>query len=84
MIQLPKKRLRRFFGFGEALSLYTFAMALMHLAQAKTRLPPKRAHCKLGYRRTFWVGLNFPRSFTNVQPIDDFLAQIVHILLAIT
>ena len=55
----------------------------MHFAQASTRFPePKRAHCKLGYLLTFWVGLYFPRSFTKVQPMDDFLPHTAQILEA--
>lgn len=63
---------------------YIRACALMHLAHANTLLPLfKRAHCKLGYFLTLVVGLNFPRNFTSLHPIDDVLLHIEQILLAI-
>lgn len=55
----------------------------MHFAQARTRLPPNRAHCKFGYLRTFWVGLYLPLSFTRVQFKLVFLAQTAQIFEAI-
>jgi len=40
---------------------FLFPIVLIHLAQAKTRLPEgKRTHCKLGYCLLFIVGLYFP------------------------
>ena len=62
-------------------------MALMHLAQARTRsfLPVvNRVHCKLGYFLTFWVGLYLPLNLIRDQDIPDFLAQIEQIFEAIT
>ncbi|OGZ67952.1 MAG: hypothetical protein A3D44_01540 [Candidatus Staskawiczbacteria bacterium RIFCSPHIGHO2_02_FULL_42_22] len=60
-----------------------FAIAFMHLAQAKTRWPARvRVHCRLGYLRIFWVGLYFPRNLTKDQDTPDFLAQIEQIFEA--
>ncbi|OGZ34195.1 MAG: hypothetical protein A2Y98_02590 [Candidatus Portnoybacteria bacterium RBG_19FT_COMBO_36_7] len=51
----------------------------MHLAQALTRLPfSKVSHCRLGYWRRLAVGLNLPRSLTNVTLVIDFLPQRAH------
>lgn len=55
----------------------------MHFAHASTRFPCILAHCKFGYLRTFWVGLNLPLNFTSVQFMLVFLAHTAQILLAI-
>jgi len=73
--------LGRFFEIQN--SSYTFAIALIHLAQARTRFPEnKRTHCKFGYFLSFWVGLYLPLNFTKVVDIPDFLPQMEQIFEA--
>ncbi len=66
-------------------NIFYLAIAFMHLVQERTLFPlNKRVHCKLGYLRTFWVGLYFPLSFTKVVDMPDFFPQMVQIFAAMT
>ena len=59
--------------------LLFLCIALIHLAQAKTRFPEGNfTHCKFGYFLCLEVGLYFPRNFLSVQATVDFLPQITH------
>ena len=70
---------------------FLFARALIHLAQAKTLFPRKRAwsprgftpeanltHCKFGYFLFLMVGLYFPLNFTLLPTITPRFPQIAH------
>ena len=70
---------------GQILLLYyspfyfLLASVLMHLAQAKTRLPEANlTHCKFGFCFLFTVGLYFPRSFFRRQTWIYFFWQMAH------
>lgn len=59
---------------------FVFALAFMHLAQTKTRLPfGKRNHWRFGYFLFLVVGLYFPRSFLNFQTKVEVLPQIAQL-----
>ena len=86
---MPRIELGPYPPRGQILPLYytpvnyfLFAIALMHLAQAKTRLPEGNfAHWRLGYCLFLTVGLYFSAlNLTLRQTIIDFLPQRVHFL----
>jgi len=54
-----------------------FAIALIHLVQAKTLLPETNlTHCKLGFCFLLTVGLYLPLSFFKRQTLIGFFPQI--------
>ncbi len=71
---------------GRLNNYFPFAIALIHLAQAKTLLPEskpalpagRRTHCKFGYFLFLMVGLYFPRSLISLPTILVPFPQIAH------